>query len=263
MNSATAGKSTHSRIPGRGLFSAQSLPFWATVIVFLILYLAACTYSPQFRAPSRLLHFINDGDFLGLTAIGMTFVILSGGIDLSVGSMIGFSSILIATLVNDHKMNAMLVIPLVMVLGLLCGLAQGALIQVFGLQPFLVTLAGLFFFRGAALQISEKSIDLTDNVYRKLSDFSLDIGRAHLTFSGAVFLVVLIIAIYIARFRPFGRYVYAIGGNGTVGIAHGPACQPHEDLDLRPQRALCRFCRRALYRRSLGRQRDCRYRSRA
>ena len=64
-----------------------------------------------------------------------------------------------------------------------------------------------------ALQISEKSIDLTDNVYRKLSDFSLDIGRAHLTFSGAVFLVVLIIAIYIARFRPFGRYVYAIGGN--------------------------------------------------
>ena len=124
MNSATAGKSTHSRIPGRGLFSAQTLPFWATVIVFLILYLAACAYFRNFAQLRVFLHFINDGAFLGLTAIGMTFVILSGGIDLSVGSMIGFSSILIATLVTDHKMNAMVVIPLVMALGLLCGLAQ-------------------------------------------------------------------------------------------------------------------------------------------
>jgi len=85
-----------------------------------------------------------DNAFLGIAAVGATFVILSGGIDLSVGAVVAFTSIFIASLVERHGMNPFAAMTLALIVGAAFGTGMGCLIQWFELPPFLVTLAGMF-----------------------------------------------------------------------------------------------------------------------
>jgi simple sugar transport system permease protein len=215
-------------IPG---LNRQNLPLLATVVVCALLYTAAAVSLDGFASPRVFVNFISENAFLGVAAVGLTFVILSGGIDLSVGAVIGCTSIVIATLVKGTgrlpAMHPGLVIAIVLALGVLFGLAQGALIRFFNLPAFLVTLAGLFFCRGLALLINTKSQDITHPFYATLSELAMPIGdRVALSLPGIVFLSVLVIAIYIARSTPFGRNCYALGGSeqsaGLMGLPVGP-----------------------------------------
>ena len=92
----------------------------------------------------------------------MTFVILSGGIDLSVGSVIALTTMVSAALVEQHHWSAAQAIPLVLAIGTAFGALMGWLIQRFRLQPFIVTLAGMFLARGLCYLISIDSISITD-----------------------------------------------------------------------------------------------------
>ncbi|HEX2971840.1 MAG TPA: hypothetical protein VHP11_05880 [Tepidisphaeraceae bacterium] len=133
-----------------------------TTAVFVLLYAVASVlyYDQGFCSLRVFLNFFKDNAFLGIVAVGMTFVILSGGIDLSVGSMIGFASIFAATLIEKQHLHPAVVIPIVLIVGAAFGCVMGCIIHFFGLAPFLVTLAGMFLARGVGYLISVESIPL-------------------------------------------------------------------------------------------------------
>jgi simple sugar transport system permease protein len=117
-------------------------------------------------------------------------------------------------------------LPIALAIALLIGTAVGALmgciIELFGLPPFLVTLAGLFFFRGLALVISMQSIGLPTHIVKAMLKLSLPLGaHASLSLAAIVFIALLAIAIFIARFTRCGRNIYAIGGNESSAILMG------------------------------------------
>jgi simple sugar transport system permease protein len=149
-------------------------------------------------------------------------VILSGGIDLSVGSVIGFTTMLTAWLVEKQHVSVILVIPIALAVGAFGGYLMGYVIHHFEIQPFIVTLAGLFLFRGLCLVISKESISFTDPTVSTLATTHLTFpGGAFLTIAAVVSLVVLAVAFYVLHYTRFGRRVYAIGGNEQSALLMG------------------------------------------
>jgi simple sugar transport system permease protein len=195
------------------------VPILATVGVFIGLYVAASVAYDGFGSWYQFTSFFADNATVGLIAIGMTFVILSGGIDLSVGAMVAFSSIAMGTLLVNWELSGPVAVPIVLALGLLFGCGQGLLIHVFRLPPFLVTLAGMFLARGLALVMTpEKRVSITDQaIYQRFSDF--DLGG--FTLPAVVFIGVWLFAIVVAHYRRFGRNVYAVGGDANSALLMG------------------------------------------
>ena len=207
-----------SRGPLRWLrISRQQIPILATAVVWLTLYTIASIRYPNFFSWGVFEDFFSENASLGIVAIGMTFVILSGGIDLSVGAVVGLTGILIGVLVNNAGVHPALAMMIALAAGSLLGAMQGVISVVFALPPFLVTLAGLFLARGLALVISQQSIGLDHPFYNALSDFSFD----YFPIPAIVFLVTLVVGIYVAHFTRFGRAVYAIGGNEQSALLMG------------------------------------------
>jgi len=182
----------------------------ATALVCAALYLTAGILYDGFFAPGVLTGFLTDNAFLGIAAIGVTFVILSGGIDLSVGAMIGCCSIMIATLVERAGWHPAAAVLLVLVYGTLLGAAMGSLIHTFSLPPFIVTLAGMFLARGLGFVVNQEAIAIRHDVYRILGGLP-----------ALVFLAVLAAGIYVAHWTRFGRAVYAVGGNEESALLMG------------------------------------------
>ncbi|MFG0330896.1 MAG: sugar ABC transporter permease YjfF [Phycisphaerales bacterium] len=192
------------------LFTRQRMPIVATIVVFAALYIAGVLrYGADFASWTVFLNLFRGNAPLGIAAIGMTFVILTGGIDLSVGAIIGFTTVVIATLVTNHEISPAIVIPFAILLGTLFGAAMGVMIVAFELPPFLVTLAGMFFARGMALVISDRSIPINHDWYDAVGDFGFEVfplSVATLVFATALATIAL-------RWTTFGRTVYAIGGD--------------------------------------------------
>ncbi|TMQ07516.1 MAG: sugar ABC transporter permease YjfF, partial [Deltaproteobacteria bacterium] len=143
---------------GRGLLVQRGhhklLPLAVTIALFVIMYGAGACWFDGFFSLQVFLNFFIDNAFLAITAIGMTFVIISGGIDLSVGSVIALTTMVSATLVEHLGWSPAVVIPLVLAMGSAIGLGMGLVIQYFRVQPFIVTLAGMFLARGLCYLIS-------------------------------------------------------------------------------------------------------------
>lgn len=194
-------------------------PLLATAVVLIALYATAAIAYPGFGSWFQFTRFFSDNATLGLAAIGMTFVILSGGIDLSVGAVIALSSMVLAVLMSRLDLSMWSAAPMALVLGAAFGAFMGGVIQVFRLPPFLVTLAGMFLARGAALLLSDaKRIDMKDiESVRSLS------GRHIAGFSLAAMVLVaaVVIAAAVLRFTRFGRTVYAIGSDESAARLMG------------------------------------------
>ena len=196
----------------------KHIPIVATVAVFFALYLlgAALYWDRNFISIDVIINLLKHNAYLGITAVGMTFVILSGGIDLSVGAMVGFTSILMATLITKHGMHPVAVIPLAVAIGMAFGAVTGCIITFFRLPPFLVTLAGMFLARGMGLVISREDIGITHPMYAAVNDLPIPVPATALTF-----IAVLAAALYLAHYTRFGRNVYAIGGNEQSAVLMG------------------------------------------
>jgi simple sugar transport system permease protein len=197
--------------------SARHIPVVATTAVWLFLVAAASIRYPGFLSWQVLLNLLRDNAFLGVSAVGMTFVILSGGIDLSVGAMIGLASILIGSLMTRHGWPAACAVSLALVIGVVFGAAMGVVIAFIELPPFLVTLAGMFLARGLAQVISLETISINGTFYSALDDF----GDRFFPVTALLFLVTLVAGIHIAHQTRFGRAVYAIGGNEHSAVLMG------------------------------------------
>lgn len=193
---------------------SKYLPVAVTAILFILLFIVGSLQYDGFGTPRVFFNLFTDNAFLAITAIGMTFVILSGGIDLSVGSVIAFAGVLCAVLIEGAGWHPLAAIPVVILFGTLLGASMGALIHYYSLQPFIVTLAGMFLVRGLAIILSEQSIPIEHDFYDAMNIFGFMLpGRAFVGTATMILAVVLAGAIILAHFTRFGGYVYALGGN--------------------------------------------------
>jgi galactofuranose transport system permease protein len=200
----------------------RNLSFVATLSVFAALFAFASWRYEGFFTLRYFVNFVSDDAYLGIAALGLTFVILTGGIDLSVGSVIGCVSILLGVLIEKHHVPVGLAVPFALLLGTTLGAGMGSVIQFFGLPPFLVTLAGMFLMRGAALLIQDHSTEVTGAVGAFNTDVAVPLGaNVFVPGTAFIYLTVFVIAFAVAHFTKFGRNVYAIGGNETSATLMG------------------------------------------
>jgi ribose transport system permease protein len=179
------------------------------VVVGFVVYLR----NPAFLGPQNLANTANLIGLFGLFAIGQGFVIITGGIELSAGSMIALLGVLFVDLVGAKGVPWPIAFAIVMVLGLALGLAHGLLITKLKMQPFVVTLCGLLIYRGVARGYTA---DATagfpfGSEYPGLDFFVARIGG--IPVSVHVLAVVAVIAWFTLHRSVFGRYLFAIGKN--------------------------------------------------
>jgi galactofuranose transport system permease protein len=199
----------------------NNIILFATIFLILLLYAYGTVSFSGFFSMQVFLNLFIDNSYLIIVATGMAFVIITGGIDLSVAALVAFVSMVTASLLQ-HGVNAALVIALALLIGVAFGAGQGFLIYTFKLHPWIVTLAGMFLARGLSYVINTESIEITDNTFMALSDFKVYIyGDNYLSLGACISLIVVAIAIYVSKYTRFGRSVYAIGGNGNSAVLMG------------------------------------------
>ncbi|ALG30186.1 ABC transporter permease [Glutamicibacter halophytocola] len=209
MSTATA--STTPRPSLRLSLDRRYLPVLGTVIVFLLMLLVGGLRYENFLSPAVISNlFINNAHLIVL-ATGMTFVILTGGIDLSVGAVLALSSVITATLLQAGVPLA-LVLPTALLAGSLIGLGMGVMIQYFDVQPFVATLAGMFLARGLCFIFAPESVPIRHEGFTALTNWSLAAGRWRLTAAVLIALLVVAGAWWTLHRTRFGRTVYAVGG---------------------------------------------------
>jgi len=225
--SASTSGPVASQIPGtpvrtRRGFDRKYLPLTATISLLLAFCVLGSVMYTGFFSLQVFLNLLIDNAFLCVVAVGMTFVILSGGIDLSVGSVIALTTMVSASLVQNHHWSPWASMPLVLAMGTGFGALQGVLIQRFRLQPFIVTLAGMFLARGLCYVISIDSISITEPTYSGLSQMRIPVAfGASLSLGAVIALVVVAVAVFVAHYTQFGRTVYAIGGAEHSAVLMG------------------------------------------
>jgi simple sugar transport system permease protein len=197
------------------------VPLTGTLALFVSLYAFGALSYDAFLAPQVFLNLFIDNAFLLIVAVGMTFVILTGGIDLSVGSLLALTTMVTAALL-EAGWNPWLVMPLVLIGGAAFGAAQGFLIHRYKLQPFIVTLAGMFVARGLCYLIDTESIPVTHPLFQELAYARVPLGGRTAISSGAIVaILVALAAIWVAHATRFGRTVYAIGGSAKSAALMG------------------------------------------
>ncbi|WIV17304.1 sugar ABC transporter permease YjfF [Paenibacillus polygoni] len=201
---------------------SKYIPIIVTITLFLIMFVAGSFLYTGFFSLQVLLNLFVDNAFLLITAVGMSFVILSGGIDLSVGSMIALTTMVSASLIQQQGWSPAIVIPLVLVMGALFGSGMGAIIHYFKIQPFIVTLAGMFLARGLCYVISIDTITIDNAFYTTVAQTKITLpGGSFISISAIIALIVTAAAIFIAHYTRFGRNVYALGGNEQSALLMG------------------------------------------
>jgi simple sugar transport system permease protein len=198
-------------------------PLFLTFAVFILVYVVGGQLYPTMQKPQVFFNlFINDASLL-LVSIGMTLVILTGGMDLSVGGMIALVSTASAALLRAG-VSPIIVIPAMILLGIALGALMGWIIEDLKVQPFIATLMGLFFTRGMAYIISLTSVSIKNDFYMSLALTPIYIPflpKTYIYITTLVGPVMLLVAIYLSFFTRFGRTIYAIGSNEQSAVLMG------------------------------------------
>lgn len=197
------------------LFLRNNGPLLTTItIFFLVFYLGGRLY-PAMQKPQVFFNlFINTASLL-IVSIGMTFVIISKGIDLSVAGMIALTSAASAALLAKD-VSPLAVIPLMLLMGIVFGFVLGSIIQFLKVEPFIVTLMGLFFARGMAYIITLEALPIDNPTYRLLALTKVPIPafeKVYVYIPSLIGPILLLVVIYLSFFTRFGRTVYAIGNS--------------------------------------------------
>jgi ribose/xylose/arabinose/galactoside ABC-type transport system permease subunit len=202
--------------------NARLLPLLATLVIFLVAYAVCYAQYPAMLSTRVIGNLLTDNAFLGIVAVGMTFVIISGGIDLSVGSVIAFAGVFIAVMLRDTSLHPLTVFSLLLLITTLFGASMGAIIHYLEMPPFIVTLAGMFLARGMAYVLSIDAVPITHELYDYMQRlYWLMPGKGRLTLIGGLMVVVVIAGSVLAHRTRFGMNVYAIGGGAQTAALMG------------------------------------------
>ena len=200
------------------------IPLTATALLAFAAYGIGAYFFVGMRNPQVFLNLFRNGSFLLISGVGMTFVILTGGIDLSVSGVVALTSVASAVLLREGW-NAWGVILLMLAMGMTLGAIMGSFIVYLKVQPFIATLAGMWFTRGMCFFISDDAVTIDNRIFQILGKTKILIPgltelatkqgnpAPYVTIPVVVAFILLGVAIYIAHYTRFGRTVYAIGGN--------------------------------------------------
>lgn len=196
--------------------NARYFPLLATVAIFLAACILAVSQYPNMLSTRVIGNLLTDNAFLGIAAVGMTFVILSGGIDLSIGSVIAFTGVFIAVMLEATSLHPLVIFAMALVISTLFGALMGAIIHHLEMPPFIVTLAGMFLARGMAFVLSIDSVPIRHPFYAELRRLYYTLpGGGRITLIGGLMLLVFAIGIVVAHRTRLGANIYALGG-GTA-----------------------------------------------
>jgi len=198
------------------------LPLIATLVIFVLSYAVCAFQYPNMLSTRVVGNLLTDNAFLGIAAVGMTFVILSGGIDLSIGSVIAFTGIFLAVMMENTSIHPLAAFVLVLAITTAFGAIMGAIIHYLEMPAFIVTLAGMFLARGMAFVISIDSIPIKHPFYATLKTFYYKLpGGGRISLIGGLMLLVFAVGILIAHRTRFGTNVYALGGGAQTSALMG------------------------------------------
>ena len=214
--------------------NGNSFLLFITVALFVAMYVAGMIVFADkgFAKPQMFLNlFITDAGLL-VTSMGLTIVMISGGIDISVGSVTALVCMVTAVSMEKYGLNAYTTIAIALLIGLAYGIVQGFLVSYLEIQPFIVTLAGMFFGRGMTSIVSVDMISITNEVFLKWAKFKiyLPIGSynkkgvflpAYIYPTVVIALLIWIAIMIIMKFTKFGRSIYAVGGNQQSALMMG------------------------------------------
>jgi simple sugar transport system permease protein len=202
--------------------SSKYLSVIAATALFFIAFIAGSVLYRGFFSLQTFFNLFIDKSFLLVSATGMTLVILSGGIDLSVGSVLAFTTMIISSLTEIAGVNPWVAIIIALIAGSLIGFSMGIMIAYWHVPPFIATLAGMFFARGACYLISVQSISIRNETLHNLALWKLRFGSAGFISVNVIVAVLIVLAgLYVSLYTKFGRNIYAIGGNENSALLLG------------------------------------------
>ncbi len=208
-----------NRKPFAGIRNLSGL---VTLGLFIVMFGVGSIAFPGFLSFQNFLNLFIDNAYLLILAVGMTFVIISGGIDLSVGSVLALAGMVSASLLEKSHMSPLFVIPIVLLMGTALGLFMGYLIQTFDLPPFIITLAGLYLARGLCYIVSLFTIAVQNPFFQTMAHGQVFLAKDSFLSPGAVIAIgVVLVGFFVARYTKFGRTVYAIGGSEQSALLMG------------------------------------------
>ncbi len=193
-----------------------------TLATFVLAYALCAWQYPSMLSTRVVANLLTDNAFLGIVAVGMTFVILSGGIDLSVGSVIAFTGVFLAVILRDTSIHPLAAFALVLAITTAFGAAMGAAVHYLEMPAFIVTLAGMFLARGVSYVLSTDSVPIDHAFYDWLQSIywkGPSGGRFRLI--GGLMVLTFIAGVFVAHRTRFGQNVYALGGGAATARLMG------------------------------------------
>ena len=203
------------------LVASQYFSFAVTVVLFLILYGVGMAMYKGFMRPQVFLNLFIDNAALIVVTVGITFTLLIGGIDLSVGAVVALCCMILAWVLANTGIPVGIAVIGVLLLGTIFGLLQGYIITKFDLQPFIITLAGMFFCRGMTAVISRDTITIDNEAYVAIASARIDLGVGFISVGAIIALLAMLVAAIVLGYTKFGRTVFAIGGNESSASLMG------------------------------------------
>lgn len=195
------------------MIKSKYLPLIATTLIFVIAYALCYLQFPNILSTRVIGNLLTDNAFLGIAALGMTFVIISGGIDLSIGSVIAFTGVFLAVILQNTSIHPLFAFALALAITTAFGALMGAIIHYLEMPAFIVTLAGMFLARGMSFVLSIDSIPIVHPFYKTLKSLYFKLpGGGRITLIGGLMILVFLVGVFIAHRTRFGTNVYALGG---------------------------------------------------
>ncbi len=191
----------------------------STIVLFVVLFIAFGIWSPRFFLPENIINIIKQSAvFAGIIGVGMTFVLLTAGIDLSVGSNMYLSVVCAGLLMRSSDLAIFPALIVSLVVGILFGLFNGVCITRLKISPFMTTLGTLVIGRGLGTALTEsQQIDFPE----RMNAFGQTMVLGFIPMPIVVFVIVVIVAWLILTRTAFGRQVYAIGNDLEAGKKAG------------------------------------------
>ena len=206
-----------------------------TIVLFFVMYAAGMVIFADkgFAKPQRFLNlFVSNGGLLVISC-GLTIVMITGGIDISVGSVTALVCMVMADLMENKGVSAYVAVLAALLIGLAFGIVQGFLVTYMGIQPFIVTLAGMFFARGMTSIVHTDPFNVQNEAFVKLKDTRVivpgmgsvnRIGKyvnAYVEIGVIVAILIVVIMFVMLRWTKLGRSFYAVGGNRQSALMLG------------------------------------------
>lgn len=199
---------------GKGFFTnINNVTLTVAILVFFLFFAFGSIRYKNFFAMQTIYNILMDNSHLLIVSLAQTLVLVSGGIDLSVGALLAFNFTAAAHMLTNMHAPIPLVILVVFAVGLAIGTLNGYLVSYKGFQPFIATLSTQFLMRGACYMISTGTIVISNPEILKLSIFKLRLPGGYVTFGVVVAMVMFVLYYIVTKKTKFGRNVYAVGGN--------------------------------------------------